>query len=113
MLRGSGVLEYHILVRPEDGSMSQIREMEDRLKPDGPGPTLQGGDTMRWFQVDNPKEFKGGGDILGTYRNKTYVLAWITPDKSLDHREGQKQWALTSATPGQGQNWRICCLVHL
>ena len=101
MLRGSGVLEYHILVAPGEPG---IQAMEDRLKPDGPGPALQGGDTMRWFVVDHPKELTGRGYILGTFRNKTYVLGWITPDKSLDHREGIKPWALTSASPGQGQN---------
>jgi SecD/SecF fusion protein len=103
MLRGSGVLEYHILVQPGEVPQDQITTMEDRLKPDGPGPVLQGGDTTRWFEVD-PKGFKGGGHILGTYHNRTYVLAWITPDKSLDHREGQKQWALTGAAPSQSQN---------
>ena len=103
MLRGSGVLEYHILVQPGEASQAQVTAMLDRLKPDGPGPVVQAGDQMRWFQVDRPGE-KLGGDITGTYRNKVYVLAWSTPDKSLDHREGTKQWALTSATPSQDQN---------
>lgn len=103
MLRGSGVLEYHILVQPGEVPEQQLTAMEDRLKPDGPGPILQGGDTMRWFQVDHPKEVLGRGFVVGNYRGRTYVLAWITPDKSLDHREGQKPWALTSAQPQQDQ----------
>jgi len=104
MLRGSGVLEYHILAQPGEVPQDQIAAMEDRLKPDGPGPVLQGGDTMHWYVVDHPKEVLNRGYIVGSYHGKTYVLAWITADKSLDHREGQKQWALTSASPGQGQN---------
>lgn len=103
MLRGSGVLEYHILVQPGEAPEQELTAMEDRLKPDGPGPVLQGGDTMRWFQVDHPKEVLGRGYLVGSYRGRTYVLAWITPDKSLDHREGQKPWALTSAQPQQDQ----------
>jgi SecD/SecF fusion protein len=106
MLRGSGVLEYHILVQPEAQGMSQIQSMEDRLKPDGPGPVVQGGDTMRWFLID-PKGFKGQGYVVQSYRNKSYVLGWITADKSLDHREGQKQWALTGASPEQDQNGQL------
>ena len=104
MLRGSGVLEYHILVEPGDAPAQEIARMEDRLKPDGPGPVLQGGDTLRWFQADHPEEVLGRGYIVNDYRGRTYVLAWITPDKSLDHREGQKPWALTGAQPQQDQN---------
>src|SRR5207248_7303984 len=29
--------------------------------------------------------------------NKSYALAWITPDKSLDNRPGTPHWALTGA----------------
>jgi len=103
MLRGSGVLEYHILVQPGEASQAQVTAMLDRLKPDGPGPVVQAGDEMRWFQVDRPGE-KLGRDITSIYRNKEYVLGWTTPDKSLDHREGTKQWALANAAPGQDQN---------
>ncbi|HXE55923.1 MAG TPA: protein translocase subunit SecD, partial [Tepidisphaeraceae bacterium] len=106
MLRGSGVLEYHILVAPQgEAPQDQLNQMTARMKADGPGPALQAGDTMRWFQIDPGSDVgKMGGDITATYRNKSYVLAWITPEKSLDHREGQKPWALTSAQPEQGQN---------
>jgi SecD/SecF fusion protein len=104
MLQGSGVLEYHILVQGSDAPPAQVNAMEDRLKPDGPGPALQGGDTMRWFQVDRASEVENRGYIVGKYRKKLYVLGWITADKSLDHREGQKQWALTGAAPSTGQN---------
>jgi SecD/SecF fusion protein len=99
MLRGSGVLEYHILVQPDTDTTA----MRARLQPDGAGPALQGGDTMRWFLVDHPQDMLGHdrGFVTATYRNKPYILAWITPEKSLDHREGQKQWALTGANRQQ------------
>ncbi|HSU67952.1 MAG TPA: protein translocase subunit SecD, partial [Tepidisphaeraceae bacterium] len=105
MLRGSGVLEYHILVDRQDRATDsqQVSAMLARMQPDGPGPALEGGDTMRWFQVDKPDYVKGGY-ITAPYHNKMYVLGWISPDKSLDHREGQKPWALTSAYTSTGQN---------
>lgn len=101
-LRGSGVLEYHILVKPGEAA-DEVAKLRERLTPDGLGPIVQGGDTMRWFQIDRTTD-KFSGDIVGTYRNKSYVLAWITPEKSLDHREGQKEWHLTNASPSQGNN---------
>ena len=103
MLQGSGVLEYHILVQPQEDAVL-VHTMLDRLKPDGPGPALQGGDTMRWFQVDRASEVQGRGYVTAAWHNKLFVLAWITADKSLDHREGQKPWALTNAAPSQDQN---------
>ena len=104
-LRGSGVLEFHILVQPADGAQAEVNKMLERMKPDGLGPALLGGDTMRWFQIDKPDEFKKVNDVYtATYRNKPYVLSWITPDKSLDHRTGQKPWALVDAKPEQGSS---------
>ena len=104
LLRGSGVLEFHILVSRGEAP-DQVSRMLDRMKPDGPGPALQGGDQTRWFQIDpNSDVGKLQGNILASYHNKSYVLAWVTQDKSLDHREGQKAWSLTEALPGQGNN---------
>jgi SecD/SecF fusion protein len=97
-LQGSGVLEFHILVSPSEDPTEASRMLQ-RLKPDGPGPAVQGGDRMRWFAIDSGAENseKFAGDIVTTYHNKNYVLTWITAEKSLDHREGQKQWALADA----------------
>jgi SecD/SecF fusion protein len=104
-LRGAGVLEFHILAAQGEVPQDQLTKMYDRLKPGGAGPAIQSGDTLRWFEFDKKSEAKlGGRNITASYRNKEYVLAWITPEKSLDHREGQKPWALTSASEGQGSN---------
>ena len=81
--------------------------MHDRLTPDGPGPIVQGRRHHALVRDRPHHEYKFASDIVATYRNKTYVLAWITPDKSLDHREGQKHWHLTNATPGAGQHRRV------
>ena len=100
-LRGSGVLEFHILVQRGEG-MDKVPAMLDRLKPDGAGPGIRGGDDMRWFVIDPNSELaKRPYGITATYRDKIYVLAWIDQGRSLDHREGQKPWALTEAGPEQ------------
>ena len=48
----------------------------------------------RWFEVDNPDEFKGSTE---QYNDRDYVLARSGPKMSLDQRTGK--WALTSARP--------------
>ena len=99
MLRGSGVLEYHILVQPGEVPQDQSPRWKTASSRMAPARCFKAATRRDGSQVDIPRKFKGGGHIVGSYRNRTYVLAWITPDKSLDHREGQKQWALTSAAP--------------
>lgn len=97
-LKGSGVLEYHILASPPDISNDEYQKMVDRLKTNGP--RVQAGDTTRWFEVERPKEF-GRNYAIQEYNKKYYVLAFITPDKSMDHRPGTKDWKLQDARPGQ------------
>ncbi len=67
LLRGSGVLEFHILVT--DPSLPEVAAMRERLAKTGPRP--QARDTMEWVQADQPEEFEGrGGSILATYNGK-------------------------------------------
>lgn len=91
MLRGSGVLEFHIVVEPQAES-EEYRKMSARLQADGP--RVEAGDQSRWYLVDNVKQVKYSAV---TYGGKSYVLCWTTPEKSLDHRSGQKSWALKDA----------------
>ncbi len=91
MLRGSGVLEFHIVVEPQVDS-EEYRKMTARLQADGP--RVEAGDQTRWYLVDNIKQVKYPAV---TYGGKSYVLCWITPEKSLDQRAGQKSWALKDA----------------
>ncbi len=93
-LRGSGVLEFHIVVQPESDSESQAeyQKMSTRLQANGP--RVEAGDVSRWYLVDNIKQVKWPA---AKYGGKSYVLLWTTPEKSLDHRSGQKSWALKDA----------------
>ncbi len=100
LLKGSGVLEFHIVAVPGTGQGTNIdnityRNMVDRLQKDGPA--VRAGDTLRWFRVDNPEEFKR---TTFPYNGNNYVLAWITPDKALMHGPNDKPWGLASASGG-------------
>ncbi|MGH7214025.1 MAG: protein translocase subunit SecD [Tepidisphaeraceae bacterium] len=94
LLRGSGVLEFHILVTDPGDPTAQA--MVQRLQEKGP--RLQAGDTMQWFEVARPEEF-GNQGVIGVYNDKTWALGYVTPDKSMSNRGGQNRWALESARP--------------
>jgi len=96
LLRGSGVLEFHILVTDLDSP--QAREMIERLEKQGPAP--RPGDVMRWYEVDNPEEFKG--HAVRTFADKQWVLAWTTPEKSMVHTKDSRPWGLRRAYKGYG-----------
>lgn len=101
LLRGSGVLEFHILVDYDPTNPSpDVRAMIDRLQKRGP--VVQAGDTMRWYQADRPEEMAGRGI---PYNGEIYVLAYTTPDLSMANFPGRAPWALarTGAVSQEGQ----------
>ncbi|MFI5381961.1 MAG: protein translocase subunit SecD [Tepidisphaerales bacterium] len=95
MLRGSGVLTFHIMV---DDS-AETAKMTERLKSDGPAPKKD--DTSRWFEVDKPEEFRPAPIAYG---GKHWALASITPDQSMVHDARTKPWGLKSAHKSWDQN---------
>jgi len=100
LLKGSGVLEFHILVT--DYSSPEYVAMSDRLTKSGARP--QAGDTTRWVTVDRPEEFHGRG--LREYNGKSFVLVYSTPDKQLVNGPNIPKWALESAYLTSDQNGR-------
>ncbi|HYO07944.1 MAG TPA: protein translocase subunit SecD [Tepidisphaeraceae bacterium] len=100
LLRGSGVLEFHILAEYDPANPPPaVREMIDRLLKRGP--VVQAGDTMRWYAADQPEEFTGS---TIAYNGRHYVLAYTTPDKAMFNQPGRASWALASARPDNDQN---------
>jgi SecD/SecF fusion protein len=99
-LQGAGVLEFHILVQPDEISNADYQKLRDRLQT--LGPRVEAGDTMRWYEVARAKAVPGNA-ISSMYNGQQYTLAWITADKSLDNRPGTPPWRLTSARPESGQ----------
>jgi SecD/SecF fusion protein len=110
MLRGSGVLEFHIEVGADDymgADRDEIEKMKQRLAQ--VGPRVEANDRMRWYVVDKADLVRTrspvyDGQPYATYDGKPYNLLWMTPEKSLDHRIGQPQWALTGASQQMDQN---------
>ncbi|HEX3358097.1 MAG TPA: protein translocase subunit SecD [Tepidisphaeraceae bacterium] len=100
LLKGSGVLEFHILV--EDKTSPEVLALRERLPKSGPRPAA--GDTMKWVEVDNPDEFvRDSRVITGVYNNKLYVLVYAQPGQQLVNGEGIAHWALERAYPASGQ----------
>lgn len=107
LLKGSGVLEFHILAVPpqmaheeEQPNISAdvYQAMVDSLQKQGP--TAGNNPDVRWFEVLNPDEFKGSSV---TWNDKQWVLAYVTPEKSMVHGDRNLDWKLKQAFPSQDQ----------
>ena len=95
LLKGAGVLEFHMLVDDADLAGPVARDMMERLKPGGKGIAPQANDEMRWYAVDRPEDMAGMRMV--DYNDRKYILAWTTPEKSMVNRPGQPKWSLESA----------------
>jgi len=99
LLRGSGVLEFRILWDPNTANPPTAEEnaiaeaMIKRLKEEGPLP--RPGDTMRWFEVEDPEQMRGRP--VYQWGDKRWALAYVTPGESMVHKEGEKPWGLERA----------------
>jgi SecD/SecF fusion protein len=94
LLKGSGVLEFHIVAW--DQNDPKYREMFDRMRPGGRGPSAQpGDDTYRWYEMDRPDEFAHGYPIA-KWNDKGYMLLLITPESSMTKSQ---PWALERSYP--------------
>jgi SecD/SecF fusion protein len=108
LLKGAGVLEYHILAAPPmyadapaEMPPAEYSKYVERLHADGP--RLHAGDEAKWFEVD--KNQKVGREE--TFGNKHYVLGYITPypdgkPRALDQHM-PKPWHLVDASGGTSQ----------
>ncbi len=91
LLRGAGLLEFHILVTDQ----ALFDSMAKRLLEEGPTPKAN--DVARWYEVDQPQEFTHHRTV--EYGGKTWALAYTTPDKSMVHSaDKSKDWGLSRAT---------------
>jgi SecD/SecF fusion protein len=97
LLKGSGVLEFHILVT--DYNTPEAQMMVNRLERSGP--VVQAGDTMRWYQIDHPEDWQ---QPKFPYNDKFYALAFTTPGKSMTNGPGITRWSLQRAHPTVDQN---------
>ena len=108
-LKGSGVLEYHILatLTSEGGPVLDVpqNEFDDLVKQlKTQGPRAKPGAALRWYKADQPEEFRQGKEgppRLGAaiYNGDVYVLAYADADHSLTDRK-PLPWSLSSASEG-------------
>lgn len=103
LLRGSGVLSYHIAVKPGEAN-EEVKKMRDRLIKDGP--RIRPGDEMAWMVKDKPGP-TGENTTAATFNGKQYLLVWMKADKSLRNREGAPKWALKSARKSYQPNGEV------
>ena len=103
LLKGSGVLEFHILA--DDIPESLHETMVKRLDEGDPKP--RAGDTVQWFPVDRPEELGHPGVMHADPNGKVWALAFITPEKSMTNRDPNKpRWALERSRPDFSQGER-------
>jgi len=121
LLRGAGVLEFRMLAETDAANPNQFDAYRDNLKRFGPRPR-PGEETFAWFEVEKPRDFfKHNLDLLESdfdkrklnqrfivdkYGDKYFVLAYITPAKSLTHRPGEQEWSLQNANPQRDDQGR-------
>jgi len=106
LLKGAGVLEFHILAVPPsmagqgkaNTNDAEFMQWVDRLQKEGPRP--RAGDRLRWYPVNEPEHF---GRPTFKYAGEEYTLAWMTPEDSLDNREGRARWKLEQAYRTKGE----------
>ncbi len=121
LLRGAGVLEFRMLAETDAANPNQFDAFRDNLKRHGPRPR-PGEETFAWFEIEKPRDFfKHNLDLLENdfdkrklnqrfivdkYGDKYFVLAYITPAKSLTHRPGEDQWTLQNSNPQRDDQGR-------
>ena len=108
LLRGAGVLEFRIAVRPAASDVN-IQQMRDQLKDVGPDKTDS--TVARWYPINELKQwyedsqglaaleadpegfFSGRGLVASPHEGKYYLLLYATKAKSITH-DTDVQWTV-------------------
>ncbi len=128
LLRGAGVLEFHIAVSaaaPEGVNPEEMRKQLNERGPSGTdspvarwvpiNDTKQWGDSPEAIQnlLANPADYLRPRDLVATsYDGTPYVLLYMTEAMSLDHHGG-RQWAMKNVFPTQDQLGRAAVAFQL
>ena len=105
MLKGSGVLEFRILVTAGDGE-SSVSDMEARVAElQEKGPKLASRSRDLWCQIEDPENWPAGLGITGVFGEKTYVLCSNQKNETLLH-DSEKKWKLKKAYPTSDRQGR-------
>ena len=111
LLRGAGVLEYHIAVRPgspEGVSVEELRKQLNDVGPENTDSTIARwypiNELKQWYDPDKPQQlaflesnpesyFAARGLVGAKYEGQYYMLLYTTRTKSMVHNEEQ-QWTV-------------------
>jgi RNA polymerase sigma factor (sigma-70 family) len=93
-------VEFHIVADGITAGTVDLKAMESRLEPGGPGPQPQPGDTIRWIDVEHPEQFDHPGVPRETreWNGGRFLPVLITPDASMD-QSSPPGWNFISARP--------------
>lgn len=128
LLRGAGVLEFHITVSASAPEGVNPDDMRKQLAERGPAGTDS--PVARWFPINDAKQWADSPELLeqfiadpvtylrrrdlvaAKYDNTPYVLLYTTQAMSLDHLGG-RQWSMKNVFPSQDQLGRACVAFQL
>lgn len=123
LLRGSGRLEFRILVQPSQENRTQYDRYRRELTENGRKRLDR--EAVGWFKIDNPLQFfnfdsqEQLDNFASTYRDYDhyvierlgedyYVLADLSPENSLlRNQPNQRNWRLTRASVSRDENGRL------
>ncbi|MFA5863656.1 MAG: protein translocase subunit SecD [Phycisphaerae bacterium] len=100
LLRGAGVLEFHILAASSSDRPEEFSDYLKRLKDKGPRTRPE--DEYAWYEIPKPETIKGGGITRGEWGGKTYVLAYAK-DQMKVLNKARPDWKLSAAYRTQDQ----------
>ena len=121
LLRGAGVLQFHIAVQSDAGSDSGVNVDEMRRQLAEGGPRSADSTIAAWYELNDPKQWynDGAGEaalradpiayfenrrqlVAGMYEDQIYLLLYTQPSKSMMHRP-DTEWQIvqTSTVPDQ------------
>jgi SecD/SecF fusion protein len=122
LLRGAGVLEYRIAVRPGTEDVS-VEELRNQLRERGPentdspvarwfeindlGQWYNEPGELEWLQGDPEQYFAQRRDLVAAERDgRYYLLLYTTPQRSMTHDPATRRWSLRSAAKDIDQQGR-------
>lgn len=110
MLKGAGVLEFRILPIKGDefSNITELTARETELQEKGPKQAST--NKYLWLEVENPDDFdnnyQSGTAVVGTFGEKTYVLASNKKGETMLQGSGEKKWKMRKAMPTVDRNGR-------
>ncbi|MHC5025933.1 MAG: protein translocase subunit SecD [Planctomycetota bacterium] len=115
LLRGSGVLQFHITVSTSDESGVPVEELRRSLLEVGPAnvDSSRGGwyplnELKQWYEEPadlarleaNPRAyFEGQGYVVERYEGEYFMLVHTSPMKAMTHGDPANDWTVTQTYP--------------